>query len=341
MRNQYLIEVKNKILNRLLLLSAVAMIITSFINIFNKRPPINILFPFVGSLIIFLMFYFHTKHRYVDIIRYSYLLFSCLIYFPLSFITSPGTYSAMGFYSVVFFFISTILVYRPLEYLFPISTFLIAQFLFYYEGLHPEKYNLYTSPSTRAFDLGINFFVVALVIALTIHILNKYFQNEHERIFDVSMTDPLTGIYNRRYLYQMLEQFSNKISQVPPPHYTLLMMDLNHFKKINDIYGHSEGDFVLKSFSETLKQSCRKNDIPIRYGGDEFILILVGAHLEEAKQVEKRIIELFEPYCTKYPEVALSVSFGYAESDRGHLDDIIKTADDLLYKNKGKIKGNL
>lgn len=341
MRNQYLVEVKNKILNRLLLLSALAMFLTSLINVFNQRPFINVLFPIMGGLLIMTLFYFHSKHKYIDFIRYTYILFSCIVYFPLAFVTSPGTYSAMAFYTVVFFFISTILVYRPWEYLFPISNFIIAQLLLYHEGLHPDQFKLYTTPSSRAFDLGINFFVVATVIALTIHILNRYFQNEHERIFDVSMTDPLTGIYNRRYLYQMLEQFSSKLNQVAPPHYTLLMMDLNHFKKVNDMYGHSEGDQVLKAFSETLKISCRKNDIPIRYGGDEFILILVGAHIEEAKQVEKRINELFEPICKKYPDIALSVSFGYAESDRGHLDDIIKTADDLLYRNKGKIKGNL
>lgn len=339
MRNRYLIEVKNKILNRLMLLSSVALFLTSLINLFNKRPLVNILFPIIGATIILTMFIFHSKHKYMDLIRYVYILFSCIVYFPLAFLTSPGTYSAMAFYSVVFFFISTILVYRPWEYIFPISNFIIAQILFYHEGIHPEKFNLYTTPPLRAFDLGLNFFVVGTVIALTIHILNRYFQNEHERIFDVSMTDPLTGIYNRRYLYQMLEQFSANLSQVPAPQYTLLMMDLNHFKKINDLYGHSEGDLVLKAFSETLKISCRKNDIPIRYGGDEFILILVGAHLEEAKQVEKRIVELFDPLCAKYPDVPLSVSFGYAESNKGHLDDIIKTADDLLYKNKGKIKG--
>lgn len=337
MKNKYLIAVKNKILNRLLLLSCIAFAGTVVINILNQRPMINTLAPLLGSVVIFTLYYLHSKQRFINLIRYTYIIFSCLIYYPFGFLTSPGTYSAMAFYSVVFFFISTILVYHTWEYIFPFLTFLISLALFIFEGQHPETYHLYTTPSSRAFDLSVNFFVVAFVISLTVHILNHYFQNEHERIFDVSMTDPLTGIYNRRYLYQMFDQ-NNSINTRTPITFTLLMMDLNNFKAINDRYGHTEGDAVLKSFSDALVASCRKNDIPIRYGGDEFILILIGANLNEAKQVEHRIEEIFYETCKKYVDVALSVSFGYAESNKGHFDEIIKKADDLLYKNKSKVK---
>lgn len=337
MKNKYLIAVKNKILNRLLLISCMAFGATVAINLYNQRPFINVIGPFIGGIFILTLYLLHSKHRFVNAIRYIFIIFSCLLYYPFGFLTSPGTYSAMAFYSVVFFFVSTILVYQTWEYIFPILTFLISIALFLYEGQHPEAYALYTTPTIRAFDLSVNFLIVGFVISITVHILNHYFQNEHERIFDVSMTDPLTGIYNRRYLYQMFDHNTSLNSRATLS-FTLLMMDLNNFKAVNDRYGHTEGDLVLKAFSEALVASCRKNDFPIRYGGDEFILILFGANLEDAKQVEHRIEELFYETCQKYSDVHLSVSFGYAESNKGHFDEIIKKADDLLYKNKTKLK---
>lgn len=333
-KNKYLLTVKNQIFMAILIITIAALWFTAILNTINQRPFVNVAFPILGSIVVFLLYRQYKLNHRRKLIKTIYLTFLCFLYLPASWLTSPGSYSAMAFYAIIILFVSFILANENWEYIFPLGTVLILLLLINYEPLKPEQYTLYTTPQLRALDLSLNFIVASIVLFVVIHILNRYFDNEHKRIFNASVTDPLTGIYNRRYLYQTLEQFMvpNMPNQIQ---FTLLMMDLNHFKRVNDNHGHGEGDLVLKAFAEVLNAASRKHDIAIRYGGDEFVLLLMEASIEEAMHVEHRIKELFQPICDDYRSTGLSVSFGYASSGQGSIDDLIKVADDQLYQNKG------
>lgn len=331
--NKQLEDMKNSIVAAVLGISVLVFAATVIINLVNHRPWENVVFPLVAAVVMWVIYRLYRQNRYRRSIKSFFLVFLCFFYLPLAWLTSPGSYSAMSFYGMTILFVSIIVASEWWEYLFPLGTALITVLLLVYEPTQPQQYTLYADPSLRAIDLSINYLIAAATYFVVIMVLNRSFTSEHQRIFDASITDPLTGLYNRRYLYHQLETLTGN-NAAPHTAFTLLMMDLNHFKKINDTFGHSEGDHVLKAFSSVLRQASRKSDIAIRYGGDEFILLLMGTADGDAAQVEERVSQLFQPVCDQYPAIGLSVSFGRASSDAGTASDIIKLADDLLYQHK-------
>ena len=334
-KSSYLIEMKNNIFMAVMVISVFVFVVTSIVNLMNRRPLANLLVPLASAGLILFLYRLYLQQRHRVLIKTFYLAFLCFVFLPVGWLTSPGSYSAMSFYAVVILFVSLIVANEWWEYLFPLGVTLITILLLNFEPTRPDQFTLYTDPQLRALDLSVNFLVAGGTMLVVLMVMNRSFKHEHRKVFDSSITDPLTGIFNRRYLYHILETMTNG-TKSENSQFTLLMMDLNNFKKINDTFGHTEGDRVLKEFASVLQQSSRKNDVPIRYGGDEFVLLLNGSDEADASRVEQRILNLFKPICSRYPEVPLAVSFGKASGHSGNADEIIKTADDLLYKSKGK-----
>jgi diguanylate cyclase (GGDEF)-like protein len=152
----------------------------------------------------------------------------------------------------------------------------------------------------------------------------------------------LTGAYSRRYLYLRLEEEYQK-SLRENSMFVLAMFDLDDFKKVNDTYGHKEGDRVLKFFVNTINENIRNLDILARYGGEEFVLILPKVNFEEALKILERIKEKIENKSKKIFDYEITTSIGVCSSkyikDKDH-KKIISFADKALYesKNTGKNK---
>ena len=113
-------------------------------------------------------------------------------------------------------------------------------------------------------------------------------QEECRRLRELSQTDPLTGLYNRRYLMMSLDQEMERTRRTGLPT-SLIMLDLDHFKRLNDTYGHQFGDAVLVRVAVLLKENVRKLDVPCRYGGEEFAVILPGTRLPQAVRLADRL----------------------------------------------------
>lgn len=151
--------------------------------------------------------------------------------------------------------------------------------------------------------------------------------------------DSLTRLFNRRYLDTILRRQSEiSIKQGVP--YSVLMLDMDHFKMVNDTYGHDSGDAVLKQFSELLLLSVRTSDFVFRYGGEEFIIVLGSADGKEAAVVAEKIRRTCEEHAFKLPgdkELYKTCSIGIS-SYSGHPDynRLVKQADTALYAAKGK-----
>jgi len=148
--------------------------------------------------------------------------------------------------------------------------------------------------------------------------------------------DPLTGIYKKEYLDEIIKKLL-----INRQKFSLVILDLDDFKKINDTYGHLIGDQVLKEFVQIIKQNIRKNDFFARWGGEEFMLLLEDGRLEESKnRVEclRKIVDshLFETIGH------LTSSFGLAyTTDEDDIDSIIRRADKALYEAKANGKNQV
>lgn len=151
----------------------------------------------------------------------------------------------------------------------------------------------------------------------------------------ISITDELTGSFNRRYLIEHLKNLKTKTDKGLDS-FCLAMFDLDHFKKINDNYGHEFGDRILKELSKIVNRIIRNDDCFSRYGGEEFMLVLSHVDCRTALQIVERIKNEVEKFrVEEYPDFSFTISIGlsqYLEDE--NIDDIIRRVDDLIYKSK-------
>lgn len=173
-----------------------------------------------------------------------------------------------------------------------------------------------------------------LVITLT---ANYFHLGLLLRLYREATHDPLTSLLNRGALLQNLEQIS---TTRPRPAISLLMIDLDHFKRINDEHGHSVGDLVLQEFAQQLRLSVRDHDLVARYGGEEFIAVLIDTDKDHALTIAEKIrseTERMQVRNHNDEHVALTVSIGvasYQEDDT--FDSAIRRADERMYRAKRK-----
>ena len=156
-----------------------------------------------------------------------------------------------------------------------------------------------------------------------------------DEIKRLAFKDPLTGIYNRRYFFEIATKICLTSLREEKP-VSILMCDIDHFKNINDTYGHQTGDLVLEKIATNLKKSIRKNDIVARYGGEEFIILLYDCPLKFAKMVSEKLrknIENLDIIDKKKNHIPVTISIG-ASDKGGKLETLIKNADDALYEAK-------
>jgi diguanylate cyclase (GGDEF) domain len=161
-------------------------------------------------------------------------------------------------------------------------------------------------------------------------------QYKMERLEWTSRSDPLTGLYNRRYIMEKIER------EFKGPHkgkFSLVIADIDYFKKINDTYGHDCGDYVLQVISKNLMDTVREQDFVSRWGGEEFLLLLPETEVEGAHTLVDRIRKIIEEQIIEYKgsQISITMTFGITDSqDYQIIDDIIKEADNALYEGKGR-----
>jgi len=144
--------------------------------------------------------------------------------------------------------------------------------------------------------------------------------------------DPLTGVANRARLRESLRELTQHATRTGQP-LSLLMLDVDHFKRVNDTHGHAAGDDVLRQVASVLKGTVRPYDVVARYGGEEFVVILPGAELHDAIVVAERVRSALPAATVPY---SVTASFGATRFDPAvdDVDNVIKRADALLYDAK-------
>ena len=168
--------------------------------------------------------------------------------------------------------------------------------------------------------------------------LKKELRTARKRIAEMATMDELTGLYNRRYFMEALERDVAKAKRYETE-LVLCMMDLDHFKEINDAYGHLAGDMVLSEIGRMLKGSIRESDLVCRYGGEEFSVILSNTQLKEARIVCERFREKVSAHTFEYDssQFKITVSIGMAtlnkSKSKSH-NELVGYADKALYRAK-------
>ncbi len=165
----------------------------------------------------------------------------------------------------------------------------------------------------------------------------------NEKLNLLSITDGLTEIYNHRHFQDRLTEEVERLHRQKTGDLSLLMLDIDDFKKINDTYGHQCGDMVLKQLAGLLKSSVRIIDILARYGGEEFAVILPNTNTQQAVIVAERILETIRSTLFTFGErttvkITVSIGVGTITGSGGEKTDLLRKADSALYAAKAKWK---
>ena len=176
------------------------------------------------------------------------------------------------------------------------------------------------------------------LIAISYLVLRRW-RDREEQVRHLSITDPLTGLFNRRSILTHLEHEQDR-SRKKGPVLSILMVDLDNFKEINDKLGHEAGDVALIAAADALQSCLRQNDRVGRYGGEEFLIILPGTTAEGARLLAERcrqVLERQEVVLNDGKRFNLTGSFGLVCNDGNihmHVDELLRRADQAMYTAK-------
>ena len=194
--------------------------------------------------------------------------------------------------------------------------------------------------------------LIALLVLVNTYIVTRHMQLrrvrqslisttiQSELVRLQSFTDPLTEVYNRRSLDDMAGRFISHARRSKKP-LTFMLLDVDRFREVNTRFGHLTGDFVLAEIAALLRSSVRGSDAVVRYGGDEFVIILADSSAEGTTKVIERITAYLQDWnqARHLEDFELTVSIGVAEwSDGKTLDEVLDEADRDMYLAKGRAK---
>jgi diguanylate cyclase (GGDEF)-like protein len=205
----------------------------------------------------------------------------------------------------------------------------------------PHEFNLiYWVPKAVVWEkTGWQLFPVVVVLLLIVVLIKSLIRVRRERLNfkELSMTDPLTKAYNRRFFHEMGDKAFLQTQRERKP-IAVLMLDIDHFKQVNDTYGHEVGDEVLRGLVKMLEQTLRRSDLFARFGGEEFCILLENVSEQGARQVAQNIRQKFSQLTFKANQetfkVTLSIGVAYGQGES--LKQMILVADDALYQAKEK-----
>ena len=156
-----------------------------------------------------------------------------------------------------------------------------------------------------------------------------------------TITDPLTGLYNRRHFFDILNRNIEHARRNPGNRFSVAMLDIDHFKVINDTMGHQAGDYVLRQIADFLKKSIRPYDLLARYGGEEFIVLYKDCSRKEAGEILNRIKDAVEAKSYRFRDRTVRVTFSSGIADITEVkpgsaaaEELIKITDSRMYRAK-------
>lgn len=199
-----------------------------------------------------------------------------------------------------------------------------------------EDYEIQRSLSEERYRYATAITLFTVLIALiTSTYFYRFLSKMLKQLETSGMRDGLTGLLNKQALSEMIAKEIHQAHRIKRP-LSLAIVDIDHFKKVNDVYGHMAGDEVLKMLAKLLKSNCRDYDITGRFGGEEFILVFPDTPLSAAAAVAERIRQetAAASFSFEKKSIQITVSIGLAQWQEGSVEDLIHQADEKMYVSK-------
>ena len=194
-------------------------------------------------------------------------------------------------------------------------------------------------PISRNALLAVHLFNLSVVFAMFSYLSFFYLKivsSAQRKLRHMAATDPLTKLFNRRHMIESAERELARFQRNQHP-IGVLLLDIDHFKVVNDSHGHDVGDKVLVEVANSIKAELRTQDLIARWGGEEFLAILPDTNLEQARASAERVRQALmqQRWCFDGKSVAITISVGVSEAEEGdELINVIKRADKALYRCK-------
>jgi diguanylate cyclase (GGDEF)-like protein len=182
------------------------------------------------------------------------------------------------------------------------------------------------------FDDRIHDFLGGLLIMRDIRIEYEL-KLKNELLYEKTIRDSLTNLYNYQFMFEVVKDYINRLNDGNKLDLSLMMIDIDYFKRVNDTFGHLFGDHVLHTVAEILTDMIGEDGYVGRYGGEEFVVLLPHYNIEEAFNAGERIRESIERYPFDH-DLKITVSIGIKQYQNGSYDQLVNGADALLYKAK-------
>jgi len=262
----------------------------------------------------------------------AHLIFLTSVYIPFIYFTTAGydgtafLFSVIGIFALMIGFSGR---QRIIVILFDILINLLCVAASYY---FPHLVTPHVSLESELIDLVVSLVMAFVCMAVMTSQITKSFQSKNDELSEISNRDSLTGVYNRRFLFEYIESLLK--NDLADQKICALMMDLDYFKVVNDTYGHGIGDEVLRTFTQTVEMVLRDSDVLARYGGEEFVALLHSVNFTSAEIIAERIRKAVN--AIKFENgLNLTVSIGLAMAEPGDsAERLINRADNRLYKAK-------
>jgi diguanylate cyclase (GGDEF)-like protein len=207
-----------------------------------------------------------------------------------------------------------------------ISIYLLKKFVSPLRELAQYAHQVAEKTTTKRPEIPDGYFEVN-ELKNTMFLMVDHYRSQIQMFENEATLDPLTGLFNRRTLQKRIHEFKE---------YSIILFDIDHFKMVNDTYGHIMGDEVLKFLSGLIQKQTRECDICFRYGGEEFLILLPNTTIEEAYQIAERIRKTTEETISPIGKaVTISVGVGNMPNTASHHNELFNLIDQALYKAKG------
>lgn len=274
------------------------------------------------------------KNSLIIVIALNFMLF------PGLFFTSGGVQSGMPLYFLLGIYVCSVVLTKRTKW---VMLFLaICNYaVILWTGFQYPEWVVPIKEEMRTSDVISSFVIVSACVAAITYIVISEYEKGHEYVLhmneileNTSNVDALTGLYNRRYLNKELKNWQE--CHNPNETLAIIFLDIDDFKKINDIYGHQEGDNILIKISDVIKKAVGEKGIVSRYGGEEIIVVVYGSNVSEVWDIAECIrTETQDTVTVGDDRQKISISGGISSYKQGmSIDELINDADRKLYQAK-------
>lgn len=318
---------KEKILKIVMLVGMAATLVGALYNTFNGYPGMPVYVHVAGFVLLLLLtvFYQKMKKTAVAVIAFAYF---CFVYTPFAWFTLGGLYSSMAYVVYVFFLLISILLDQKAGAVFTWVYLAEIVLLVVENGFnHPEN------PMEPFFPKAFSYLVMLVILIVVIRVYQKQFTSFLSSSHRDSVTDVLTGLHNHRYLTETLAELEEAYHADNHQDYAVAVIDLDGFKQINDVYGHSTGDDVLNELGVIFGEMF-EGQIVGRYGGDEFVAVFQGVPFQTCVQTCEQL--MYRVRCHKFTDQKIDIRLSIGLCSRYKIEggDLFSEADQLLYQAK-------